>query len=118
MIAVIFEVFIEPHKVDQYLSIAASLRRLLEDREGFISIERFQNLNSKEHFLSLSFWESEVAVATWRNEMEHRSAQKKGRQDIFKNYRIRVASVERDYTMCNRKQVPEDSKQIHKVSAT
>ena len=65
--------------------------------EGFISIERFKSLNNPDKILSLSTWESETAITVWRNQLSHKTAQKKGRTVLFKDYRIRVANVIRDY---------------------
>ena len=58
--------------------------------------------------LSLSFWRDEDAVAAWRSHMQHREAQRRGRNEIFKDYRLRVAAVVRDYGMFERDQTPED----------
>jgi heme-degrading monooxygenase HmoA len=52
---------------------------------------------TKGKILSLSFFRDDAAVAAWRNVMEHRRAQASGRSQIFANYRLRVASVIRDY---------------------
>jgi heme-degrading monooxygenase HmoA len=89
MIAVIFEV--EPADRDAYFRIAEDLRPLLEEIDGFISIERFQSLNDPGRVLSLSFWRDEAAVAQWRNLEAHRAAQAAGRAEIFRDYRLRVA---------------------------
>ena len=113
MFAVIFEVFPEKKTTQEYLAIASELKQQLTQIEGFISIERFSSLNKKGKVLSLSFWESEQAIEKWRNLACHREAQSKGRQNIFTDYRIRVAKVERDYGMNERKQTPNDSKKIH-----
>ena len=109
MIAVIFEA--EPHadKKDAYFDIAGDLRPLLEDIDGFISIERYESVVSPGKILSLSFWRDEAAVAEWRRRAEHRAAQKKGRDEIFRDYRLRVASVLRDYAMTARDAAPSDS---------
>jgi heme-degrading monooxygenase HmoA len=109
MIAVIFEVCPTEVGTGEYLSIAASLRELLKDRPGFISIERFQSLGDENKVLSLSFWENEEAVQEWRNLLEHRIAQKKGKRELFTKYRIRVAHVLRDYTESDRTHAPSDS---------
>ena len=85
------------------------LRGFLKNREGFISIERFQSLSEEGKILSLSFWRDEEAIATWRRLFEHRSAQRKGRDALFESYRIRVAEVVRDYTLMEREQAPADS---------
>ena len=109
MIAVIFEVIPSEAAKSEYLEIAAELRSFLENRDGFISIERFQSLTDEGKILSLSFWRDESAVAKWRNVLEHRSAQKKGKESLFRSYRIRVAEVIRDYTATDRNEAPTDS---------
>lgn len=109
MYAVIFEVYPTKNGKDEYLKIASNLKEFLQNREGFISIERFQSLVDENKLLSLSFWEDEKAIEIWRNLFEHRIAQDKGNAEIFQDYRIRVAKVERDYTKENRTQAPKDS---------
>lgn len=110
MYAVIFEVVPKSSGQEQYLQIAAGLRTFLEERDGFISIERFQSLVDENKLLSLSFWRDEQAIETWRNLLEHRLAQQKGKESLFESYRIRVAEVVRDYTDEEREQAPVDSK--------
>ena len=110
MIAVIFEVEPAEGKRDAYLGIAAELKPLLAGIDGFISIERFQSLVDPKRVLSLSFWRDEAAVAAWREFGEHRAAQAAGRAGIFAGYRLRVASVLRDYGMTERAQAPADSR--------
>jgi heme-degrading monooxygenase HmoA len=110
MIAVIFEVEPAEGHLKPYLDIAAELKPLLESMPGFISVERFQSLTTPGKYLSLSFWEDEAAVARWRNRVEHRKAQSAGRREHFANYRLRIASVVRDYAMHERReQAPADS---------
>ena len=111
MIAVIFEVW--PDRRDDYLDIAAALRPHLKEIDGFISVERFESLTEKGKMLSLSFFRDEAAVQAWRNVVEHRAAQAKGRGGIFKDYRLRIASVIRDYGMNDRAEAPADSKTVH-----
>lgn len=113
MIAVIFEVEPHPEHKALYLDIAATLREELEQIEGFLSVERFQSLTNPEKILSLSFFENEEAVTRWRNLDMHRSAQEVGRGKAFAAYRLRVASVMRDYGKDLRMQAPEDSQSYH-----
>jgi len=110
MIAVIFEV--EP-KLDQnqeYFNEAKNLKIYLQQVPGFISIERFQSLTNNSKYLSLSFFEDEQAVKQWRNQFMHQKSQTKGREQIFEHYRLRVASVIRDYGMQDRAQSPDNIK--------
>lgn len=108
MIAVIFEVTPAPGRKSDYLDIAAEIRPLLDDIEGFISVERFQSLTNLDKVLSLSFFKDEEAIKQWRTLEQHRSAQSSGREGIFSDYRIRIAQVIRDYGMFDREQVPVD----------
>lgn len=113
MIAVIFEVIPAPGRKQEYLDLAAELRPALEKMDGFISIERFESLTNEGKVLSLSVWRDEDAVKRWRQLESHRAAQAKGRGGIFADYRLRVASVIRDYGMFEREQAPADSRAIH-----
>src|SRR5881392_2675036 len=99
MIAVIFEVQPNEGRVQDYLDAAASLRPLLAETDGFISIERFESLSQRGKILSLSFWRDEAAVEKWRNAEPHREVQAAGRAGIFAGYRLCVANVLRDYGM-------------------
>lgn len=113
MIAVIFEVFPAEGKRQEYLDTAAALRPLLDKVDGFISIERFESLYTPGKLLSLQFWRDEEALTTWRNMAEHRTAQEHGRGGLFDDYRLRVATVVRDYGMFERDQAPPDSRALH-----
>ena len=113
MIAVIFEVEPRPGQKDAYLDTAASLRPLLAQVDGFVSIERFESLTQPGKILSLSFWRDEDAVRQWRSLEAHRAAQAAGRNSIFADYRLRVATVLRDYGMNERGEAPADSKAAH-----
>ena len=113
MIAVIFEVWPAEGQRARYLDIAADLRPLLDTIDGFISIERFESLSSPGKILSLSFWRDEEAVQAWRAMEPHRGAQHAGRNGIFRDYRLRIAGVVRDYGMTERDQAPADSRVVH-----
>jgi len=110
MIAVIFEVSPADGRRAEYLDWAARLRPDLQGMDGFISIERFQSLSDPGKILSLSLWRDEAAVAAWRRHAGHCEAQAAGRSGIFRDYRLRVAAVVRDYGMTeDRGQAPGDS---------
>ena len=87
MIAVIFEVWPAENSKQEYLDLAASLRPLLAQVDGFISIERFESLSEPGKILSLSVFRDEAAVAQWRALEQHRVAQAKGRNGVFRDYR-------------------------------
>lgn len=106
MIAVIFEVEPAPGRRQGYLDLATALKPELEAIDGFLSVERFESLTTPGKLLSLSFWRDEAAVIAWREVETHRAAQGLGRSALFAGYRLRVATVMRDYGLSDRAQAP------------
>jgi heme-degrading monooxygenase HmoA len=98
MIAVLFEAKADPEHQARYLQLAAELKPLLADIDGFIDIERFQSLTTDGKILSLSWWRDEEAVRSWKQNVFHQAAQAEGRESIFYFYRIRVAQLVREYS--------------------
>ncbi len=108
MHAVIFEVQPKAGRKQDYLDIAAVLRADLEKIDGFISVERFQSLTTEGKILSLSFWRDADAVRRWREHDRHQRAQRKGRDEIFADYRLTVVEIVRQYGMLDRAQEPQE----------
>ncbi|MFM9845458.1 MAG: antibiotic biosynthesis monooxygenase family protein [Dongiaceae bacterium] len=113
MIAIIFEVWPAAGHEQRYFDLAAALKSELETMDGFISVERFRSLTEPGKLLSLSFWRDEAAVKRWRNLESHRAAQAEGRGGVFADYRLRVASIIRDYGLNERAEAPKDSRAPH-----
>lgn len=98
MIAVLFEADAVPAKQARYLELAAQLKPLLNEVDGFITLERFQSLTTPGKILSLSWWRDEEAVLAWKRNVFHQAAQAEGRSALFSFCRIRIAQVIRDYS--------------------
>jgi heme-degrading monooxygenase HmoA len=109
VIAVIFELEPRQGAAARYFELAASLRAELDSMDGFMSVERFESLAQPGRYLSLSFWRDEAAVRAWRCHGMHRRAQQEGRGDVLAGYRLRVATVVRDYGLLERDETPSDS---------
>lgn len=108
-VIVLFEVTPTADGRKRYLELAAQLKPLLANAEGFIRAERFGSLSEEGKLLSMNVWESEAAVEKWRNELHHRMSQSEGRERLFESYRITVASVIREYGDGDRREAPIDS---------
>jgi len=115
MYAVIFEVEPKPGRQHDYLDIAARLKPELEKIDGFISVERFQSLTTEGKVLSLSFWRDAAAVERWRAHADHAAAQRAGRTSIFRDYRISVVEVRRQYGMTDRREAPQPPPEAKRV---
>jgi heme-degrading monooxygenase HmoA len=110
MIVVIFESWPKTGKGKDYIEYGVKLAHLLEGRDGFISVERFESVVEPGKFVALSYWRDETAVDAFRQNATHRGIQLRSRHEIFDDYRLRVATVIRDYTKNDRRQAPPDSK--------
>ncbi len=108
-IVVLFEVTPTKEGAERYLELAAMLKPMLADAEGFVSAERFQSLNNDGKLLSMNVWESEEAVTKWRNTLQHRISQAEGKNKLFESYKITVCKAERTYSHLHREDAPKDS---------
>ncbi len=98
MIAVLFEATASPEKKDRYFQLAAQLKPLLSDIDGFVSIERFQSTANPDKFISLSWWEHEDAIKHWKQNVQHKLAQNEGKTSIFSSYKINILTSIREYS--------------------
>jgi heme-degrading monooxygenase HmoA len=64
---------------------------------GYIGIESSRIADG--FAVTVSYWDSEDAIKTWRNHAKHQVAQKIGRDRWYDNFQLRVARVERQYDM-------------------
>jgi heme-degrading monooxygenase HmoA len=88
--AVFFDVLPKEGYADTYFGMAGELKSIVDKGPGFISVERFENLESPGWFLSFSQWVDEDALKTWRNQKDHYQAQLSGKNLILGDYRLRV----------------------------
>lgn len=64
-----------------------------KDLPGFLGLETAQ----EEIGITISYWRSLNDIKGWKEDMDHLIAQSRGRQEWYKEYRVRIARVERDY---------------------
>jgi heme-degrading monooxygenase HmoA len=78
-----------------YGATAARMEEIAREQPGFLGIE---SARSAEGFgITVSYWESEEAIAAWKANAEHLVAQHRGRAEWYERFTIRVARVEREY---------------------
>ena len=93
MLTVIFELWPNAGRREDYLGLAGSLRPELLRMDGFLGNERFESRREPGKMLALSSWRDEEALAGWRAHAGHRVAQARGRRDIFRDYRLRIGET-------------------------
>jgi heme-degrading monooxygenase HmoA len=89
----IFEVFPAKGKKDEYLELTDYLKPMLEAIDGFIGTERFESRLRPGWMLANQIWRDEKSVIRWRTHGEHHAIQKRGRFELFQDYRVRVGEV-------------------------
>jgi heme-degrading monooxygenase HmoA len=68
---------------------------LAAQQPGYLGIESARGADG--FGITVSYWESEEAIANWKANMEHRAAQDAGKGTWYAGYSIRIARVERAY---------------------
>ena len=76
-----------------YADTAKRMAELAEQQPGFLGVESART----DIGITVSYWESLEAIRNWKNNAEHLMAQQSGRDIFYKNYKTRIAKVERDY---------------------
>lgn len=76
-----------------YAEMATKMVELSKAQPGYIGIESARS----EIGITVSYWESLEAIKNWKANMEHLEAQEKGKTTWYKNYKVRIAKVEREY---------------------
>ena len=76
-----------------YAEMAIKMVELAKAQPGFLGMESARS----EIGITVSYWESLEAIKNWKANMEHVEAQEKGKTTWYKNYKVRIAKVEREY---------------------
>ncbi len=76
-----------------YEDMAEEMDKLAKQQDGFLGVESARN----EIGITVSYWKSIEAIKNWKANTHHLIAQKQGRDAWYKNYKVRICKVERDY---------------------
>ena len=69
------------------------MEELSKEIDGYLGIESAR----AEIGITVSYWSSLESIKTWKQQTEHRMAQKKGREQWYAAFKVRICKVERDY---------------------
>jgi len=76
-----------------YGSMSDKMIEMAAQQPGFLGVESARDADGLG--ITVSYWESEEAIANWRKNAEHRIAQAQGRGKWYEEFVTRVARVER-----------------------
>ncbi|WP_372727720.1 antibiotic biosynthesis monooxygenase [Nocardioides sp.] len=77
-----------------YTTMSARMEKLAAAQPGYLGIE---SARTGEQGITVSYWVDEAAAAAWKQVAEHLLAQERGARVWYTDYRVRVATVTRDY---------------------
>ena len=88
-----------------YAAMAAYMEALAREQPGFLGIESARD----DVGITVSYWTDPAAAQGWKQVAAHLVAQRRGRELWYGDYRVRVATVERDYSMASSPMADERS---------
>lgn len=78
-----------------YAEAADRMVRLASQQPGFLGAESVRGADG--FGITVSYWDSEEAIAAWRAHAEHAATRAEGRRRWYAHFELRVARVERAY---------------------
>jgi len=79
-----------------YAAAAARMEELAAEQPGFLGIESARGADGTG--ITVSYWATDADARTWKQHSEHLVVQQSGRERWYEWYRLRVATVEREYS--------------------
>ena len=78
-----------------YDEAAQRMVELATQQPGFLGVESARDADG--FGITVSYWDSEPAIAAWKRNAEHAATRQRGRLEWYEHFEIRVAKVERAY---------------------
>ena len=78
-----------------YARTAQRMEELVAQQPGFLGVESMRGVDG--FGITVAYFESEAAIAGWRDNAEHAAARERGRNQWYEHFELRVARVERAY---------------------
>ncbi len=79
----------------EYAETAGRMLELAAGMPGFLGVEAAHERSGE---IVVSYWKDEASIAGWKQHADHLAAQRRGREQWYSGYVIRVAKVERAYS--------------------
>jgi heme-degrading monooxygenase HmoA len=90
--AVIFT-SVQTENTEGYSEMAELMENLAKKQTGYLGIESARN----DIGITVSYWQSIESIKNWKANLDHIIAQKKGREQWYSYYKVRICKVEREY---------------------
>ncbi len=91
--AVIFTSLRSGEDPEAYAQTSQDMFAKVTEQPGFLGVETARGEDGLG--ITVSYWDSLEAIAAWRADADHQTAQRLGRETFYRSYHLRVATVER-----------------------
>lgn len=78
-----------------YSTVADKMEELAKQQPGFLGVE-----SARDHAglgITISYWESLEAIEIWKQNVLHKEAKKRGREQWYENFHLRICLVEKEF---------------------
>ncbi len=75
-----------------YAETAELMERLAREQPGFLGIESVRSASGAG--ITVSYWSTRDSIDAWKNHLEHRIAQDRGRREWYQSFSLRICLVE------------------------
>ncbi|HDR6297451.1 antibiotic biosynthesis monooxygenase [Bacillus cereus group sp. RP37] len=78
-----------------YSTVADKMEELTKQQPGFLGVE-----SARDHSglgITISYWESLAAIENWKQNALHKEAKKRGREQWYENFHLRICLVEKEF---------------------
>lgn len=96
-VVVVFSSRRTAHGDAEYAELAERMEGLVREQPGFLDIVSVRDPGTR-HGITVARFVDAAAVAAWREHVEHLAAQDLGRRELYEEYRVIVADIDREYS--------------------
>ena len=94
-VAVIFTSTRTPDDAAGYQRMAEAMEELAAQQPGYLGLEAAR----EQLGITVSYWTDEASARAWKEVAAHLAAQQRGRERWYADYRVRIATITRDYRL-------------------
>lgn len=82
-------------ETEGYAEMADRMVALAQQQPGFLGIESARETIG----ITVSYWQDLESIRQWKQNLEHREAQRLGREQWYQHFTTRISKVERAYSL-------------------
>lgn len=78
-----------------YSEMADRMEELASQQPGFLGVDSAR----EEVGITVSYWRDLESIKNWKENVEHQEARKQGREKWYDQFTVRIAKVEKEYSL-------------------